>query len=115
MFDNVARSTSYTGPDTAETQRMADLMADAWIAFARTGNPNTPALPQWPTYDMQTRATMIFDLDPQVVQDPDGEERELLQRFAAAGARAVGPGDWGARPLDAALLLSLRWLLCPSA
>ncbi|MEL7680282.1 carboxylesterase family protein [Citromicrobium bathyomarinum] len=85
VFDNVARSTSYTGPDTAETQRMADLMADAWIAFARTGNPNTPALPQWPTYDMQTRATMIFDLDPQVVQDPDGEERELLQRLLPEG------------------------------
>ncbi|KPM18022.1 carboxylesterase/lipase family protein [Citromicrobium sp. WPS32] len=85
VFDNVARSTSYTGPETAETQRMADLMADAWIAFARTGNPNTPALPQWPTYDMQTRATMIFDLDPQVVQDPDGEERELLQRLLPEG------------------------------
>ncbi|MCD1621635.1 carboxylesterase/lipase family protein [Citromicrobium bathyomarinum] len=85
VFDNVARSTSYTGPDTAETQRMADLMADAWIAFARTGNPDTPALPQWPTYDMQTRATMIFDLDPQVVQDPDGEERELLQRLLPEG------------------------------
>ena len=64
---------------------MADLMADAWIAFARTGNPNTPALPQWPTYDTRTRATMIFDLDPQVVQDPDGEERELLQRLLPEG------------------------------
>ncbi|MBY8338087.1 carboxylesterase family protein [Alteriqipengyuania sp. NZ-12B] len=85
VFDNVARSTSYTGPETAETQRMADLMADAWIAFARTGNPNTPALPQWPTYDTRTRATMIFDLDPQMVQDPDGEERELLQRLLPEG------------------------------
>ncbi len=85
VFDNVARSTSYTGPETAETQRMADLMADAWIAFARTGNPNTPALPQWPTYDAQGRATMIFDLDPQVVQDPDGEERKLLQRLLPEG------------------------------
>tara|TARA_B100000678_G_scaffold258714_1_gene238500 strand:+ start:139 stop:1764 length:1626 start_codon:yes stop_codon:yes gene_type:complete len=85
VFDNVARSTSYTGPETAETQRMADLMADAWIAFARSGNPNTPALPQWPTYDVQGRATMIFDIDPQVVRDPDGAERELLQRLLPEG------------------------------
>ncbi|NCP18676.1 MAG: carboxylesterase/lipase family protein [Erythrobacter sp.] len=85
VFDNVARSTSYTGPETAETQRMADLMADAWIAFARTGNPNTTALPQWPTYDPQSRATMIFNLEPQVVNDPDGEERELLQRLLPEG------------------------------
>ena len=85
VFDNVARSTSYTGPETAGTARMADLMADAWIAFARTGDPNTPSLPQWPTYSAQARATMIFDLDPQVVQDPDGEERELLQRLLPEG------------------------------
>lgn len=85
VFDNVARSTSFTGPETAQTQRMADLMADAWIAFARSGNPNTAALPQWPTYDVPGRATMIFDLDPQVVNDPDGEERELLQRLLPEG------------------------------
>ncbi len=85
VFDNVARSTSYTGPETAATKRMADLMADAWIAFARTGNPNTAALPQWPTYDAGQRATMIFDLDPEVVNDPDGAERELLQRLLPEG------------------------------
>ncbi|MEN8677130.1 MAG: carboxylesterase/lipase family protein, partial [Alteriqipengyuania sp.] len=62
-----------------------DLMADAWIAFARSGNPNTPALPRWPTYDPQSRATMIFDIDPQVVNDPDGAERELLQRLLPEG------------------------------
>ena len=85
VFDNVARSTSFTGPETVETQRMADLMADAWIAFARTGNPNTPALPQWPAYNIETRPTMIFDLDPKLVSDPDGEERELLQRLLPEG------------------------------
>ncbi len=85
VFDNVARSTSYTGPETAETQRMADLMADAWISFARTGNPNTAALPQWPTYDADTRATMIFDIEPEVVEDPDAAERELLQRVLPEG------------------------------
>ena len=85
VFDNVARSLSYTGPETAQTKRMADLMADAWIAFARTGNPNTAALPQWPAYNVQQRATMIFDVDPEVVNDPDSAERELLQRLLPEG------------------------------
>lgn len=85
VFDNVARSTSFTGPETKDTQRMADLMADAWIAFARNGNPATAALPQWPSYDLQKRATMIFDLKPEVVNDPDKAERELLQRLLPDG------------------------------
>jgi len=85
VFDNVERSTSFTGPETQETKRMADLMADAWIAFARTGNPATSALPKWPGYDTQTRATMIFDLEPKLVNDPDKAERELLQRLLPDG------------------------------
>lgn len=85
VFDNVARSTSYTGPQTAQTRRMADLMADAWIAFARTGNPATSALPKWPAYSPTQRATMIFDVKPAVVVDPDRAERELLQRLLPEG------------------------------
>ena len=83
VFDNVARSTSYTGTGP-EQQRMADLMSEAWISFARTGNPNTADLPEWPRYDVTDRATMIFDVEPRVVKDPD-LERELLQRLLPDG------------------------------
>ena len=83
VFDNVARSTSYTGVGP-EQQRMADLMSEAWIAFARTGNPNTKDLPAWPRYDARSRATMIFDVPPHVVDDPD-RERELLLRLLPEG------------------------------
>ena len=34
VFDNVARSTSITGSGS-EQQRLADLMSDAWIAWAK--------------------------------------------------------------------------------
>jgi len=57
VFDNVALSASMvgTGPDP---QAVADQMSAAWLAFARTGNPNNPHIPDWPAYRLAHRATM---------------------------------------------------------
>lgn len=56
---------------------LADQMSDALIAFARSGNPNHPGLPHWPSYDRERRLTMIFDRNCNVVEDPHGEERRV--------------------------------------
>jgi para-nitrobenzyl esterase len=77
VFDNVESTRNMVGPG-AEPQRMADLMSSAWIAFARTGNPNTQALPQWPAYDVKNRSTMIFNLDSRVEKNPYSEIRGIL-------------------------------------
>ena len=78
VFDNVETSRSFVGRGDAP-QRMADQMAPAWLAFARSGSPNTDGLPQWPAYDAATRATMIFDLRSAVANDPLSTVRVLLQ------------------------------------
>jgi len=54
---------------------LADKVSDAWIAFARTGDPNTPKLPHWPVYDLQDRATMVINSVSKVVNDPLREQR----------------------------------------
>jgi para-nitrobenzyl esterase len=54
---------------------LSDQMMDAWTAFARSGDPNTPSLPHWPRYDTARRATMALDLPCAVVDDPRGDER----------------------------------------
>ncbi len=77
VFDNVENTRNMVGPGS-EPQRMADLMSSAWIAFARTGNPNTKTLPQWPAYDVKNRATMIFNLDSRVQNDPYSDVRRIL-------------------------------------
>ena len=65
--------------DTPQARRMADIMSDAFIAFARTGSPQTPALPEWKGYSLESRETMVMDLTPELVNDPRGAERKLFE------------------------------------
>ena len=68
---------AFTGGTTPEAKALADAMQDAWIAFARTGDPNHPGLPAWPPYEPAQRATMIFGPTCAVAADPYAEERRL--------------------------------------
>ncbi len=77
VFDNVAKSESMSGIGEAQ-QALADAMSEAWLAFAKTGNPNHSGLPDWPEYDPSVRATMVFDDISQIVNDPRGHHREIL-------------------------------------
>ena len=61
----------------AQWGTLAEQMMDAWAAFARSGNPNTPSLPHWPRYDTTRRATMVLDQPCAVVDDPRGLERAV--------------------------------------
>ena len=60
---------------TEETQRLSEQMMDAWIAFARSGNPNHKNIPELPPYDKKNRATILFDKEVTVETDPYGNER----------------------------------------
>ena len=77
VFDNIAQPGSLTGQD-ANAQKVADRMSDAFIAFARSGDPNHAGLPQWRPYDLQTRSTLLFDVDCKLADDPRGGERRLF-------------------------------------
>lgn len=78
VFANAKIHASMTGGG-AQAETLAGRMSDAWIAFARTGNPNTPSLPHWPAYTPDQRATMFFDNDCAV---RNGHDRELLDVVA---------------------------------
>ncbi len=77
VFDNVAKSESMSGIGE-EQQAVADIMADTWIAFARNGDPNNEHLPTWPAYDMDSRAIMVLDESPEMIEDARGAQREFF-------------------------------------
>jgi para-nitrobenzyl esterase len=80
VFDNVDAAMSMTGSGE-DRHVLADKMSSAWAAFARNGNPNHKALPHWPAYDADQRATMLFDDKCEVVNDPRRQSRLALNSF----------------------------------
>jgi para-nitrobenzyl esterase len=62
--------------DGPEPQRISEQMMDAWIAFARTGDPSTSKL-AWPAYQTSSRETMIFAAKSHTAGDPDKAFREF--------------------------------------
>ena len=62
-----------SGPDA---ERLSREMMGAWIAFARSGDPNHADLVTWPAYDEARRATVFFGRETQIVDAPlEGERR----------------------------------------
>jgi para-nitrobenzyl esterase len=80
VFDTLGSAAMFTG-DAPERQALADAMHAAWIAFARTGDPNAAGVPEWPAYDVKRRATMRFDVKTEVLDDPMGDDRAAWGEF----------------------------------
>jgi para-nitrobenzyl esterase len=78
-FDNVQISRALTGGG-ADAMALADKLSDTWIAFARTGDPNTPKLPHWPAFNPKDRPTMVINNESKVVNDPLREQRVAMFR-----------------------------------
>lgn len=76
-FNNTERCASMTGGGV-EARRIGNDVCDAWVSFARSGNPNHPGLPHWAPYDGAGGTTMIFARQSHAESHPDrGELGEL--------------------------------------
>ncbi len=62
---------------------MANRLGSAFIAFAKTGNPDSGAIPNWPTYNTRERPVMIFDTQTRVQNDPNRELRLMWDTLMA--------------------------------
>jgi para-nitrobenzyl esterase len=74
FFDQLdAATVTAAGPEA-----LADHASSALVSFAATGSPEYDGGPGWPAYDLDRRATMLFDTESRAVDDPDRAARELL-------------------------------------
>ena len=73
--DDIGFAFGTTPNPTPAQQAMNQTMMDAFIRFAKTGNPG------WSPYELNARNTMVFDTQSRVVSNPRKWERELFARI----------------------------------
>ncbi len=74
-FDSLRKTPQEPLGDDAE--QLSKQIQSAWLAFAKTGNPNTSHF-NWPEYDTDSRETLLFNTDTAVESDPDSAKRRIL-------------------------------------
>jgi len=74
VFDNLENSQPITG-DGPDRRALADAMSRAWVAFARSGNPQHPGIPSWKPFTAAERHTMMLGSEVRAAIDPYREER----------------------------------------
>lgn len=75
VFYNTERCSSETGGGP-EPMELAERVCDAWINFARKGDPNHPGLPKWEAFSKDTKPTMVLDTKCELKKNLDDAELE---------------------------------------
>ena len=78
-FDNAELCEHYSG-GTPEAAALSSKMGAAWAGLAHTGNPGHQGLPDWPSYNADRRATMVFDNTCRIRTDVEGEGLRLIRQ-----------------------------------
>ena len=60
--------------------RISEQVMDSWISFARSGSPNHEGIPEWPTYDIENRYTILFGSETKIEKDPLHNERLAIKK-----------------------------------
>ena len=62
-------------------EALAVQVMDAWIAFARHGDPSHPGLPDWPAYEVSSRSTMDFAATSTACRAPQEDRRRIWEQI----------------------------------
>lgn len=89
LFHNVdipVVSIATGGPDNAAAHKVQDTVSDAFLAFARTGNPSTATL-EWKPYTVNEKNIMVFDENSKCTILNDERLYTLVDEAIAAKAK----------------------------
>ena len=78
VFNNIDKVEGTLKGRGKDAYKLAGKISQAWINFARTGNPNAEGLPKWLPYNTKNGAVMIFDDKSEVKYKHDEELMKLL-------------------------------------
>ena len=84
VFNNVIRHASMTGGGK-NAQDLAEKMSDAWINFAKRGNPNAKGLPKWEPYNPKDGTTMYFNNKSEIKHNHDKDLLNIVRAFPTRG------------------------------
>ena len=60
-------------------KRLTDTMVAYWTNFAKYGDPNSDAIPEWPAYDTKTKRWMILDNEISVEANVRKEKLDAIE------------------------------------
>jgi len=74
-------------PWTPADHSLGELMSSLWTNFAKTGDPNGPGLPKWPSYDAKNEMLLYITTDGKAQAPPYKPELDFLTKAAAAARK----------------------------
>lgn len=77
VFNNADLCVNYSG-GTPEALALSRKVSQAWVNFARSGDPNHSGLPAWAAVSERKMPVMYFDNVCSVRNDPEAEARKLM-------------------------------------
>ena len=89
VFDNI---TSEPSQFEELDHALSRAMAEAWVQFAKTGNPNGAGLPQWPAYRSPDYRFLDYGDERPSAPTPEVRRLDFFQRVLETMRRSTTPG-----------------------